>query len=356
MIGSMIGILLAGLVVGCAIEEQQSSGALTVNPNSNDVEIPEGLTAASLDLNKDGIINIQDLVIMSKFFGQEVVDETSDTESSGVKLPKLPEYIYAVIELEQIGVWDKNKKDAVVDADYASNLQVAMRIQTQKRDRDEVATDREKAFRSKYKPQAGFADLLDVYFFPEIKIKTIQEHSKKPEEKVFVFNSPPKEYGLQGPFRSLMWTWWTPQEGRRDKFVTYSQTRGITSSGTPSVLFFEILYSNNINNIKELSDVEPSPSTSTTVESMKNSLHIGNSLPNNAEGEEYTDTYIRKFILVYNSNNTFRNNKNDLYRGLSYKFRRGENEKGYAQGRLLHKTMTPALQQQIKAEHFPEDL
>ena len=62
----LLGTLLAGLVVGCAIEEQESSGVL-VDQNS-DTEIPDWVTAADIDLNKDGIINIQDLVIASKFF------------------------------------------------------------------------------------------------------------------------------------------------------------------------------------------------------------------------------------------------------------------------------------------------
>ena len=80
MIRSLIGILLAGLVVGCAIEEQQSSGALTVDPNSDTV-VPEGLTARDVDLNNDGTVNILDLVIVSKLFGDVEAEEAVVAES-----------------------------------------------------------------------------------------------------------------------------------------------------------------------------------------------------------------------------------------------------------------------------------
>ena len=77
----LLGTLLAVLVVGCAIEKQESSGVL-VDPNS-DTEVPDWVTAAYLDLNKDGVINIQDLVIHSKFFGQEVPEADAIAEASG---------------------------------------------------------------------------------------------------------------------------------------------------------------------------------------------------------------------------------------------------------------------------------
>ena len=70
----LLGILLAGLAVGCAMEDQESSGVLTVDPNS-DIVVPEGLSAEDVDLNNDRVIDIRDLVIASRFFGQELDEE-----------------------------------------------------------------------------------------------------------------------------------------------------------------------------------------------------------------------------------------------------------------------------------------
>ena len=66
----LLGTLLVGLVIGCAMEDQESSGVL-VDQNS-DVEVPEGLTARDFDYNNDKVVDILDLVIASKFFGQEI--------------------------------------------------------------------------------------------------------------------------------------------------------------------------------------------------------------------------------------------------------------------------------------------
>ena len=84
MIGSLIGILLAGLVVGCAVgseEEQNTAGVLTVNSKSAEVEVPEGMTAKDVDHNSDGTIDIKDLVIVSKFFGQDVPEADAVAEA-----------------------------------------------------------------------------------------------------------------------------------------------------------------------------------------------------------------------------------------------------------------------------------
>ena len=93
----LLGTLLAGLVVGCAVEEPESSGALSVDPNSNEVEVPDWVTAAYLDLNKDGTIDIKDLVIMSKFFGQDVAEadavaEASDADDPCIEIGKAEPY------------------------------------------------------------------------------------------------------------------------------------------------------------------------------------------------------------------------------------------------------------------------
>ena len=76
----LLGTLLAGLVVGCAMEDQESSGVLV--DSSQEVEVPDWVTAAYLDLNKDGTVDILDLVIHSKFFGQDVVEPTVASDGS----------------------------------------------------------------------------------------------------------------------------------------------------------------------------------------------------------------------------------------------------------------------------------
>jgi len=78
----VLGILVAGLVSGCDTEEATPAGVLSVDSTS-DTEVPEGLTARDVDHNKDGIINIQDLVIVSKFMGQKVADTTVASASDG---------------------------------------------------------------------------------------------------------------------------------------------------------------------------------------------------------------------------------------------------------------------------------
>ena len=64
MIRLLLGTLVAWLIVSCAMEKQESSEALSVDPNS-EIEVPEWVTAGQLDLNRDGTIDIRDLVIMS---------------------------------------------------------------------------------------------------------------------------------------------------------------------------------------------------------------------------------------------------------------------------------------------------
>ena len=75
MIKVTLGILVGWLVVSCTVgseEEQNTAGVLSVDSNSNEIEVPDWVTAADLDLNRDGTIDIKDLVIHSKFFGQDV--------------------------------------------------------------------------------------------------------------------------------------------------------------------------------------------------------------------------------------------------------------------------------------------
>ena len=76
-------MLISWLVVSCAVgtEEPNTSGVLV--DSSREIEVPEGLTARDIDLNKDGTVDILDLVIASKFMGQDVTEADAVAETSG---------------------------------------------------------------------------------------------------------------------------------------------------------------------------------------------------------------------------------------------------------------------------------
>ena len=77
----LFGTLMAWLVTSCAMEEPDTAGVL-VDPNS-DTEVPEGLTARDVDFNKDGVVNILDLVIVSKLFGDVEPEEIAEACPAG---------------------------------------------------------------------------------------------------------------------------------------------------------------------------------------------------------------------------------------------------------------------------------
>lgn len=80
----LISLVTVGAVAGCNMENTEPSGVL-VDPSS-DQEVPEGVTVADVDHNDDGIIDIKDLAIVSKFFGQEVTESaTASGDSSFCK-------------------------------------------------------------------------------------------------------------------------------------------------------------------------------------------------------------------------------------------------------------------------------
>ena len=125
MIKTMFWMLVAGLVVGCAIEEQQSSGALTVDPNSDTV-VPEGLTARDVDLNNDGTVNIQDLVIVSKLFGDvEAEEETMEVIAESCPVG---EYRVPIVKYDYVGF------DPIVESTRysyeVSNSKIGRRLKT----------------------------------------------------------------------------------------------------------------------------------------------------------------------------------------------------------------------------------
>ena len=70
-------ILVAGLVVGCDMEDP--AGSLSVETNSG-VARPDWLSIQDVDHNRDKIINVKDLVLVASFFGQEVPEAVTQTE------------------------------------------------------------------------------------------------------------------------------------------------------------------------------------------------------------------------------------------------------------------------------------
>ena len=99
MIKILLGTLMVGLVVGCAPEvAEEPSSSILVNPSSG-VTIPEGLTVHDVDHNSDGTIDMDDLVIVGKFFGQNV-PETGDLAMAS-DADNTDGYVYALMELPQ---------------------------------------------------------------------------------------------------------------------------------------------------------------------------------------------------------------------------------------------------------------
>ena len=63
--------MLVWVVVSCAPEvAEEPSSSVLVNTNSG-ATIPEGVTVHDVDHNSDGTIDMDDLVIVGKFFGDE---------------------------------------------------------------------------------------------------------------------------------------------------------------------------------------------------------------------------------------------------------------------------------------------
>ena len=94
MIRVLFGTLIAvWLVAGCAMEEPDSSGALSLDPNYG--EPPEGVSIQDVDIIKDGFIDMKDLVAVAHFYQQEVpdsdvVETSSDTTTSDTDYESTP--------------------------------------------------------------------------------------------------------------------------------------------------------------------------------------------------------------------------------------------------------------------------
>ena len=85
MIRFVLAMLVARLIISCAVDETDTSGTLTFNPDQ-DIEIPEWLSVKDVDHNKDGTINILDLVAVARFHGQEVPDGNKNATINTIEL------------------------------------------------------------------------------------------------------------------------------------------------------------------------------------------------------------------------------------------------------------------------------
>ena len=356
MIRLLLGTLIIRLVNSCAIEDPDASGVL-VDPNS-DTEVPEGLTARDFDFNKDGVIDILDLVIVSKFLGQEVVDDSPDTVNATYNLPELPEFIYAKIELEQQGWYDRETRKSVIIPEYGDNLQIAMRLQVQKGDRSKAfeslikklmrnrgrgeisRSEAIKKYEKEYKVADPLYDRFEFYEFPDIKIISDQQ---KPTQKEFTFtNNLSSISGIHvGPLERSRW------EGACG-FTRMSQSHPAGDDGYyfKQGFFFQIFYANLIGEVQQLEDCWPFSSKGDG--QMGDALHIGKEII-----DKYTNTYINWINFNLKLDTADQNEKRYYTR---YTFKRfGTNDPANS-GALLGQFMTPSIQQQIKEEHFPEDI
>ena len=100
MIRLFLGTLLVtGFMAGCAPEVAEEPSSSVLVDTRSGVTIPEGLTVHDVDHNSDGTIDMDDLVIVGKFFGQNV-PETGDLAMAS-DANNADKYIYALMELSQ---------------------------------------------------------------------------------------------------------------------------------------------------------------------------------------------------------------------------------------------------------------
>ena len=79
---AVLGILVAGLMFGCATDEPNTSGVLSLDRNRG--EAPEGVTIQDVDIIKDGFIDIKDLFAVVHFYEQEVPEADEADEADAV--------------------------------------------------------------------------------------------------------------------------------------------------------------------------------------------------------------------------------------------------------------------------------
>lgn len=352
----LLGALFTWRVVGCAMEEPDTSGALAVDPNS-EIEVPEGLTAKDVDHNNDGVVNILDLVIVSKLFGEvDIVDKSPNDTDDYTKLPILPEVIYAKFELEQYA-YDLSQGRFINNTDYAEKIQVATRIQVKKSDRDKILKDLTEYGITRSPGTAGYVDDLDSYHFPKIVVKIIDDQGTKKLPQILTALPIVWNGIIQLPRRSLsgmcdLTTGFLADTDVTDiKFFSRNYPK-MSGEGMSYGIPITVYYSHNIRNINDYKECD----NLDTYHIVKNSLHIGKKLSNNLDNEKYTNAFIRSFKLRFK----IPPSKDNMFDHIDYRFLTQGNPYHFdkePKGRLLmSQFINPSTQQQIKAEHFPEDI
>ena len=281
-----------------------------------------------------------------------------DATADSYKLPDLPKVVYAKFELDQLGEWDNNSNTHIVNDEYAEKIQLAVRIKIQKSDRNEILKKLEKYGIKRSPGTAGYIDDLDSYYFPKIKIKVTDDQGikKLPQEEFTV--APATFIGgvINLPTHLVLHMcsltrYHADTDLTNIKFLSANSYAHMSGEGVGwGGVGLCILYSHiqrNINDYKNCRDLN-------TYNMVKNSLHIGKPLPDNLNDENYTNAYINFLRLeVINPEHS----ANGLYRKIVYSFSSSQKESYGPYGRVLTpQFITENSQQEIKEEHFPEDM
>ena len=104
MLKILLGTLIAWLVTSCSMEEPNDSGILV--DNDHEIEVPDWVSVEDVDLDRSGVIDIKDLVIASKFFGQEVPNRDQVISAGDGS-----EYVYKVLSCRKTFLGRQCKRD-----------------------------------------------------------------------------------------------------------------------------------------------------------------------------------------------------------------------------------------------------
>ena len=320
------------------------------------------------------------------------------TENTDHFPKNLPEFIYAVVELDQLGWWKDTDtypeggridyENRVIAPDYGENLRVAIRfrvnrefeqpdLKTEKSielqcELQEVTDDTE--FTSTTSIGGQMFGCNDKYSnkeldklirrnqaIPEIKIKIISNHPK-PAQKDYVIT--PKEHSVVGDKKCVVTKSRYPYSGYDEKEAvirqlshTYKIPRATSLLDEDNYFYFNMNYLINVDSADQVKRTfvwgatECEKSTRHTswgaVRAFDKSLHIGKKLSNNKEGQEHTDAAINFIKLRINPDP---NDRVKITAPITYEY------EVRLRGQLVHQFRTPAIQQQIIEDHFPEDL
>ena len=121
MIRIVFGMLVIGLATtACAPEIAEEPSSSVLVDTDSEATIPEGVTVHDVDHNSDGTINMDDLVIVGKFFGQDVPETgdlsmaSGDTDESLVESARY----YALIDFKKRFTTVKNPVSPPFLEDY----------------------------------------------------------------------------------------------------------------------------------------------------------------------------------------------------------------------------------------------